>query len=330
MHCFCKNILFFFFFLRSLDCQLWASGTINSFLKSVFISRETQKKLLTQWFDAAKTGNVEVMQNLIGKVDINALSSKPGPPRTALLWATTRGHANIVKLLLQVPGINVNLLNESGQTALMIAAQQGYENIVKLLLQIPAVGAGAINAQDILGYTALMRASCNGHANVVKILLHTRGIKINIRNTQTISQVSALSMAIECNYPAVEKLIKDRINELISETITLKDLGRLKEIVAQLMPLNIDNIIDEHALLDKAFAANCSEIIFYLLQNSDDPRKALSRFPFEQINPTSELFEYFVDLAYCNKPKAKPKSKCCQSCSKRAINILQKILFWKS
>lgn len=126
-----------------------------------------------EWFDAAYNGNLATIEKYIGKVNINAYRNN----RTALMLATRQRHENIVKRLLQVPGINVNVQGNTGKTALISAIEYLNENIVNLLLQIPTVN---VNLQDQSGYTALMLATEKGHINIVKLLLDNPKININL------------------------------------------------------------------------------------------------------------------------------------------------------
>merc|ERR1712096_21629 len=67
--------------------------------------------------------------------------------------------AENVKLLLAVPGIQVNLKGTmgwtAGFTALMIAVKEGNAEIAKLLLAVPVID---VDAKDKNGTTALKRA----------------------------------------------------------------------------------------------------------------------------------------------------------------------------
>lgn len=136
-----------------------------------------------EWFVAASEGNLEVMQKLIGKVNINARDLS----WTALIVAAYYNRENIVDFLLQAPGIDINAVTDIAcDTALNLAAKYGHDNVVKLLLQAPHINTQIpdlnINAQDRNGYTAFMWAASNGHEYVLKRLIEAPHININAKN----------------------------------------------------------------------------------------------------------------------------------------------------
>ena len=121
---------------------------------------------------------------------------------TALLWATVEGHEDVVEILLQQPGILLNVPDMWGRTPLENASSIGYTEIVKMLLEARAnigmaliegsedqeivamlLNEGAdVNEADIDGMTALISASEHGHKDVVKKLLTQEGINVNLWN----------------------------------------------------------------------------------------------------------------------------------------------------
>jgi len=54
--------------------------------------------------------------------------------RTALIWASERGHAGIVKELLEHEA-DPNIQNKDGNTSLILASENDHTDIVKVLLQ---------------------------------------------------------------------------------------------------------------------------------------------------------------------------------------------------
>lgn len=232
--------------------------------------------------------------------EINRLN---GFDSSALIYAASQGQDNIVKLLLQSPSLNINVRNKRGTTALMHACSAVNKNIVMLLLQMPDID---VNAQNISGSTALMLAAdvdaldignYEDRAEIIKNLLEVPGIDINAQGK---GGKTALMYAIESEQPILVDTIKNKISELIDQAIGAirqNNLEKFKSIIAQ---IGIDTVVDKegNTFLDKAFAANCPEIIMYLLQNIKDPQAALSRFPFEHVPPTSDIFKFCMDIAY--------------------------------
>lgn len=293
-----------------------------------------QNQLLNEWFAAARAGNQEVMEKLVVKVGVNA---RDDWDCTALMHAIMYNRENIVKFLLSIPDVNVNALNKSGFTAVMEATIKGHENILKLLLQIPNLDINirskpncyttltyAINKRDenivrlVLGFpginvniqnsngiTALMDTAILGYTNLANILLQCPNININAKDK---NGKTALIYAIEYDRSDITECIQAKITELTNrafESVLAKassdaerqnNLEILKSIIAQVGDKITDG--EGNTLLDKAFAANKPDIILFLLQNSADPRKLLSRFPFEAIQPSSEIFKLCVYMAY--------------------------------
>jgi len=106
--------------------------------------------------------------------DVNA-RDKHG--RTALYWASERGHTAVVTALLACPGVNMNAAEEvNGVTPLGQASYHGHTAIVTALLACPGVYA---SAADVDGWTPLYWASYHGHTAVVAALLAHPGILVN-------------------------------------------------------------------------------------------------------------------------------------------------------
>lgn len=327
---------------------------------------EKSDQQLFHWFSATKNNNLKLIEDLINKVNINALNpdtewlgiqDSPLKGATALILAAVHGHENLVKRLLEVPGINVNIQEKFGKTALIRAASRGYENIVKLLLNTSEIdvnikdadGVNAlmcaiavehenivrlllqnpkinINSKDNNGWTALMAAADLGYANITKLLLDMPGIDINAQDNDG---KTARVHAEEAEHAEIMKLIDDCIINLHNKAfnaITLNNVETLKSVIAQLGTDILD--INGNTLIDKAFAANQPDIILFLLRNSPDPRELLSRIPFEAVQPSSEIFKFCMELAYNSEPISTPEIlskkdiKSCTYCSKQPCDKL--------
>ena len=115
---------------------------------------------------ASCMGHLEIAKTLIftDHSIVNKQTKNQGT--TALIFASFKGHTEIVHLLL-LNGSEPNMASFKGNTALIAASQEGYTEIVLLLLE-----AGADpNVSHSNSKTALIFASSGGHSKVVKLLL---------------------------------------------------------------------------------------------------------------------------------------------------------------
>lgn len=103
-----------------------------------------------------------------------------------LEYAVKRGHVQVMKLLLDTLGIDVNAKINPGlfiedKTLLHVAAENGCIEVVKALLATPGID---VNAKKRYGHTPLHEAAWNGHTEVVKILLDAPGIDVNAKSDE--------------------------------------------------------------------------------------------------------------------------------------------------
>ena len=87
---------------------------------------------------------------------------------TPLGWAACNGHEGVVEILLGRDDIDPDKPDMDGQTPLCCAAQNGHEEVVKMLLKRDDINP---NKPDNHGLTPLCCATWNGHEGVVNALL---------------------------------------------------------------------------------------------------------------------------------------------------------------
>lgn len=210
----------------------------GTLLKSFF--QPSPEQLQQQWFDAARTGNMKVIKNLLKKIDVNVKDTRYGSVGyTALIHAATNGHIDIIKFLLQVPGIDVNAHEQNGDTALMWAAYRRDKNIIKMLLQHPEID---INAQNNRGYTALHEATEYLYSlDIIQLLLSAPDININAQDNEG---NSPLMIATNRNF-----------GNLVKFFLTIPDIN-----------INLQNILGKTALILAAWFGY-ENILKLLLQN---------------------------------------------------------------
>lgn len=298
-----------------------------------------------EWFYAAVMGDLKTLEKLIDQVNVNA---RDVTHDSALMIAVRLGHEKIFERLLKVPGIDVNIRdgykytpliraamngnesmvkqllardidinarNEYGVTALMAAVINSsskpliYENVVKLVIQFPGID---LNLKNKHGETVFMRAACYASENIVKLLLQAPGIDITCKDFNEIRYKRANIAKLIQSKQAFDAL--SSVAKATTDTDREHHIEMLKKIITQIGAT--DSILDQdgNTLLDRAFAAHKPDIIVYLLQNSQDPRELLARFPFEAVSPSSDIFKLCMELAYASESKPKICAHCARQC----------------
>ena len=122
------------------------TGGAYHFLLQVLQDLKAKKQVDINAKDSGRTALHYAAQ--LPNVDINivkalverkaAINIKSDAEATPLTEAATQGNTDVVKFLLEQPGIDVNA-DEYGQTALHLAAEQGHKEIVLLLLNHPGI-----------------------------------------------------------------------------------------------------------------------------------------------------------------------------------------------
>jgi len=95
---------------------------------------------------------------------------------TPLLWAAKNGHDRVVKQLLGREDVDPDKPGTTGGTPLSWAAENGHEGVVKLLLGRKDIDPDRLDSQ---GDTPLSWAAENGHEGVVKLLLERNDVDPN-------------------------------------------------------------------------------------------------------------------------------------------------------
>ncbi|XP_059168441.1 serine/threonine-protein phosphatase 6 regulatory ankyrin repeat subunit B-like [Physella acuta] len=107
-------------------------------------------------------GNLDIVKLLVKKcADVNEGLSPP------LFYACDNGHVEITNYLIDA-GADVNFINSDGESVLCRSATKGHFDIVKLLLER---GAEVNNRINRTGETALLCAVGGDHSSIVELLL---------------------------------------------------------------------------------------------------------------------------------------------------------------
>lgn len=94
-----------------------------------------------------------------------------------LLSAAKYGHVECLQELVNIPGVKINIRNESGYTPLHLAVEYGRLSCVRALLE---TGQVDLNGKTLRGMTPLNAATVKGHLDIVRTLLSQTGIDVNM------------------------------------------------------------------------------------------------------------------------------------------------------
>ncbi len=156
-------------------------------------------------------GDTEAVATILNKMPQVINDAEPFLGMTALDWAAVRGHADLVRLLLD-RGADVKVRSTAGNTPLHYAALAGNPDIIESLLR-----AGAhVNERNNNGDTALHYAARNGHLRAVQVLLRHNALA-NLFNNQ---HASAWILAFRNNHPEVADFLERHASELVYGQLT--------------------------------------------------------------------------------------------------------------
>jgi len=102
-----------------------------------------------------------------------------GTGRTPLVHAAAKGHAQVVKALLDHPSVDPDSQDEFGRTPLSYAAARGNEEMVRLLIGTmsrPLPPRIDLDKRDNIGRTPLFFATVNRRRDVAMLLMATNGV----------------------------------------------------------------------------------------------------------------------------------------------------------
>ncbi|KAF5311676.1 hypothetical protein D9611_009544 [Ephemerocybe angulata] len=118
---------------------------------------------------------VKVLLRATQTIDINAATTLDR--KTALISAVEHGHEVIIALLCEA-GIDINLATKNGKTALILAVELGHRSIVKRLCARPGISINS--ATEVHQQTALIVASEQGDLATVELLCSLADIDVNL------------------------------------------------------------------------------------------------------------------------------------------------------
>jgi len=116
---------------------------------------------------ASVFGIVEIVDILV-EVEGYNINQEDCVGNTPLLWAASGGHEGVVKVLLERDDVDPNKPDNDGRTPPCSAARSGHQGVVKILLERTDINPNKLETD---GQTPLCCAGENGHEGVAKMPL---------------------------------------------------------------------------------------------------------------------------------------------------------------
>ncbi len=190
----------------------WIQKIILAFMLGIVpIQSALADGIIERMVLAAFSGDLESLKPLVEICKkafcLNELYITKNNSATALMAASTKGHLEIVKYLID-EGAYINAENEEGYTALMWASSAGHLEIVKYLISKNA----NMNVKDNNGVTALIAATQKGKLEVVRYLI-SKGANLNAvmsveDNSGVMHYLTALDMADLYKAKAIKEVLQ--------------------------------------------------------------------------------------------------------------------------
>jgi len=156
--------------------------TFNFYQSNQNNQSTTGEEEFEEFLEASRLGDLTGIKNFLQKFCF-LVNNTDANGFTALMYAASYGHYNIIKSLLEY-NADSNLKELSaGRTALMMAASNGHTRCIEMLVQ----GKADIRLKDNQGYTAAYYATHYGHGGnkIIARLLNIPGNANNQYNNNT-------------------------------------------------------------------------------------------------------------------------------------------------
>lgn len=127
---------------------------------------------------AVYENDIECVRLLLNIPNLNVnITNSVDSGLTSLMIACDKNHIEIVKLLLLSTDTNINALSRRGNVALMFAINKGHDECARLLLENDNIDTNIINQDGEAIITLCANKSCE---DIIKILLSKPGLQVNV------------------------------------------------------------------------------------------------------------------------------------------------------
>lgn len=308
-----KNLILLL--ILSIQCNYCPK--IGAFFASIFQTPTIQQ----QWFDAAYSGNLNALQQLLSKIDPHA---RDADNYNALHLACIAGNDFVVGFLLKISGFDINAqATNCGHTALHLAIEHNHDSIVLFLLDAWGI---QVNRKNTAGYTPLAWAIIYKNTKAVSLLLKHPNIDIFIKDSE---ERTALQLAERFKREPLVALIKNKQRQLELALFDAIKTNDSKQLGSLINTVGLHIFDDEgDTPLHKACKYKNKDIAQLLFESTLDPHELIwilnkqGNSVLEFLSTDNPLFNTCLEIAFSEKFKQpaaplKPlKQKLCGFCSK--------------
>ena len=159
---------------------------------------------------ACAMGHVSVVEQLLAQdsIDVNAHGTIDGYRETPLMVATRKRSVEVLEALLARDDLDINIGSDSGEYVLGLATSLGHVDTMKLLLNHPGIDPNFVEGDGRTALMVSMRTSTGPEA--VQLLLDQEGIDVNIRNNWGLTALCEASVISCCSDLETAKLLLER------------------------------------------------------------------------------------------------------------------------
>jgi len=171
---------------------------------------------------AAESGNAEIAKMLLDYPGVDVNLKQP------ILLAMEHGHFEIVKMLLEKANIEPDVKNDYGETGLTLACQKNHVKCVENILDHDKCRSSAYinyvytDFHSNWSICALSVAARKDHSEIVKILLEQPNIDVGKANEME----DLLSYAMSSNQPEILKMLISNKDVKLNDTILTIAIGK--------------------------------------------------------------------------------------------------------
>eukprot|EP00903_Cladosiphon_okamuranus_P020320 g18644.t1 len=162
------------------------------------------KQSFTPLHLACTLGNLKAARELLRRGAAVGATNERGS--TPLHWAASRGHVQVVKLLVGVYGAEFTVRAGNGSTPLHWAASKGKRAVIEV---IAGNFCAPVDVKDDKGCTPCLMAALNGHIETVELLVDRFKAKITICDRK---RTNLLHAACEMGHGVLASALIERYN----------------------------------------------------------------------------------------------------------------------